>query len=167
VLEILQASLRGRVGTATSVPSPPPEQLATGLSVLETVAADQAGEGLCGNVTVDSLAKIAIPQALTEGTTACGDCSGSHEYTYCGDNQPVGPNCNSLLDALVGGCKVLVCIQEVIVPTQPDVKSGSGAALAVEGTLNKVPSAQTDGNKDAYSAFFTFTAKRQHASGKL
>lgn len=167
VLEILEASLRGRVGTAASTPSPPPAELAAGLAVFESLAADQTDEGLCGNVTVESLAEIAIPQALTEGATACGDCAGSHAYTYCGDNQPVGPSCNSLLDALVGGCRVLACTTEVIVPTQPNVTSGSGAALSVEGSLSKVPSAQTDGNKDAYSAYFTFTARRQHVSGKL
>ena len=166
VLEILNAAARGRVGSATSVPSAPPAQLAAGFVAPETFAADQADEGLCGNVTVESLAKIAIPQALTEGVTACGDCNGSHAYTYCGDDMPVGPSCNSLLDALVGGCRVIACTTEVIAPTQPDVKNG-GSALAVQGAENKVPSSQTDGNKDAYSAFFSFTAKRQHATGKL
>jgi cysteine-rich repeat protein len=164
-LEILNASLRGRVTGATSTPAPPPPQLAPGISVLEMVEANGADEGLCGNVTVDSLSKIAIPEALTTGIGACGDCAGSHAYTYCGADQPVGPNCNSLLDALVGGCKALVCVQEVVVPTQPDVKNG-GATLAVAGPTNKVPDADTNGNKDAYSAFFTFTAKRQKASGK-
>jgi cysteine-rich repeat protein len=165
LLEILEGRAVGRVGTATSKPPVPAALSGTGM-VFETIAADGDQEGLCGNVTVDSLAKIAIPQALTEAATKCGDCpDGSVTYTYCGDGAPVGPNCNSLLDALVGGCKVIACAAPVIIPTQPNVKNG-GATLAPEGALHKVPEAQTNGNRDAYTSYFKFTAKRQRITGQ-
>ncbi len=57
------------------VPAPPPAQLAAGLLVYQSITGSGTGQGLCGNITVDSLAKIPVPQALaTSGTTACGAC---------------------------------------------------------------------------------------------
>ena len=77
---------------APNVPAPPPGSLATGKTVFQTVTANGVGQGLCGNVTVESLASIPIPQQLTTGATACsGACGGSHAYTYCGMGNPVGP----------------------------------------------------------------------------
>jgi cysteine-rich repeat protein len=171
LLEMRDAKIRGMITGTPSVPAPPPTNLAAGLTVFPEVQADQTNQGLCGNITVASLAKIPIPEALADGTTACGSCSGSKDYTYCGDNMPVGPNCNSLLDALVGGCKVSVvlpCLITAINPTQPDVAKpgGSLTPLATAGALNKVPTAQTDNNKDAYSAYLRFNARRAHITGK-
>jgi len=155
---------------APSVPAPPPAQLTAGLTVFETITASGAEQGLCGNITVDSLARIPVPQALAVGggPTACGACAGSSTYTYCGANQPVGPGCNSLLDALVGGCKVLNCFLGAITPQQPDVPAmpgGTVQTLAL-GAGNKVPAGQTTGDLDAYSAYLTFDAKRQHLTGE-
>jgi cysteine-rich repeat protein len=172
LLEMRDAKVRGVTTGTPSVPAPPPATLAPGLTTFPEVQADQANQGLCGNITVASLAKIPIPESLAKGSsTACGACGGSKEYTYCGANQPVGANCNSLLDALVGGCKVSVvlpCLVTAINATQPDVPKpgGSLTPLSVAGSLNKVPAAQSDNNKDAYSAYLRFNARRAHLTGK-
>lgn len=155
---------------APSVPAPPPAQLAAGLTVFETITASGAGQGLCGNITVDSLARVPVPEALSTagGATACGTCMGSASYTYCGANQPVGPGCNSLLDVLVGGCKVVNCFVAAINPLQPDVPAVSGGTVKTLalGAGNKVAASQTTGDLDAYSAYLTFDAKRQHITGE-
>jgi cysteine-rich repeat protein len=153
---------------APNVPAPPPSVLAAGLSVFQTITANGAGQGLCGNMTVDSLAQIPIPASLAQGggNTACASsCGGSHAYTYCGAGMPVGPSCNSLLDAIVGGCKVIppICVA-VINATQPDVPSGTTVTPLVLGPNNKVQ--QTAGDLDAYSAFMPFAANRAHFTGE-
>jgi hypothetical protein len=164
VLQILNGNVRGRFVTTTSVPAPPPTQLLAGLQVVNGVTADGTTEGLCGNVTVESLAKIPVPEELTTGLTACrSTCSNSESYTYCGENQPVGPGCNSLLDVFVGGCRAALCIL-AITRTQPDVNNGGPSPLTL-GANNKVPDSQTTGNQNAYSSWFRFTALREHATG--
>jgi cysteine-rich repeat protein len=164
-LEILAAKTRGTVDAATSVPAPPPDALAPGLVVAESITADGTGQGLCGNVTVESLSKIPVPEMLTSGTFACrSSCSNSRAYTYCGEGQPVGPSCNSLLDAVVGGCRATLLCVTAISPSQPDVDNGGPSPLTL-GTGNKVPDAQTNGNRNAYSAWFRYTARRIHATG--
>lgn len=164
VLQLLNGNVRGRFSTATGVPAPPPSQLVAGLQVANGLVADGSSEGLCGNVTVESLAKIPVPEELTTGMNACRDtCSNSERYTYCGEGNPVGPNCNSLLDVFVGGCRAALCIT-AISRTQPDVNNGGHAPLTL-GTNNKVPESQTDGNLNAYSSWFRFTARRAHATG--
>jgi cysteine-rich repeat protein len=153
---------------APDKPAPPPTLLASSVSVLRTITATAAGKGLCGNITVESLAAIPIPQSLTQGTTSCSSsCSGSHAYTYCGEGNPVSAGCNSLLDAIVGGCqaRVIVCIN-AINPSQPDVAGAGYQGTLSVGAGNKVPASQTQGNTRAYSAFFTFAANRAHATGK-
>jgi cysteine-rich repeat protein len=168
LLQMRDARIRGVTSGTPNVPAPPPSALAPGLTVFPEFTANQTGQGLCGNITVDSLSKIPVPEALTTGTSACGACSGSKKYTYCGANQPVGANCNSLLDALVGGCKVLACLVTAINATQPDVPKpgGSLTPLSNQGPLNKIPTAQTSGNMDAYSAYLSFLARRAHITGK-
>lgn len=144
-----------------NVPAPPPAQLASGLTVFQTFTGSGTNQGLCGNITVESLAQIPIPQVLTTGLTACqAGCSGSHSYTYCGMGMPVGPNCNSLLDALVGGCKAAFCIN-AINAYQPDVP-GNGTATLTLGANNKVPAAQTTGNTNAYSSYMKLDGNRAH-----
>jgi cysteine-rich repeat protein len=162
VLEMRDAKMRGMVTGTPSVPAPPPQTLASGLTVFPEVQADQANQGLCGNITVASLAKIPIPESLTTGI---GNCS--QDYTYCGENMPVGPNCNSLLDAIVNGCNVFLGIA-AINKTQPDVPKpgGSLTPLSVDAGTKKVPAAQSDNNKDAYSAYLRFNARRAHITGK-
>jgi len=161
----LAATINGT--PAPNVPAPPPAQLAAGLTVFQTITGSGTGQGICGNVTVESLAQIPIPEALTTGFTACGNCTGSKSYTYCGANQPVGPSCNSLLDALVGGCKVAACFITAINALQPDV-AGTDADIdtLTLGTGNKVPASQVTGNDDAYSTYMKFNANRAHFTGE-
>jgi cysteine-rich repeat protein len=149
---------------AANVPPAPP-QLAPGLNVFQTVSASGAGQGMCGNVTVDSLAHIPVPSELTAGATACGACSGSHAYTACAGGV-VNADCNSLLDVLVGGCKVACFIIAVNVQ-QPDVSGSDNDidSLAL-GSNNKVPSTQSDGNDDGYSSYFKLDANRARVTGK-
>jgi cysteine-rich repeat protein len=203
-LDLLAAHLRATVDSspAPDVPAPPPSQLATGLAVFRTLTATGAGQGLCGNATVESLAKIPLPQSFaTGGLSACidsssfGSCSStpsitSHAYTWCGEHcgnpgdpdydangcssctadhchsNPVGSGCNSLLDAIIGGCVVNPpdC-KEAFIPTQPDVGTGGNApAKLTLGSGNKVtPSVATD----AYSAYFRFAANRAHVTNNL
>lgn len=168
VLGMRDAKVRAAAAGTPDVPAPPPAAIAPGLSVFRELTANQGNQGLCGNVTVASLAKIPVPEALTTGIAKCQPCPGSLEYTYCGKDQPVGDSCNSLLDALVGGCKGLTCALTAINPTQPDVAKPNGklTALSNQGARNKIPSADTDGNLDAYSAFLAFRARRVHLTGK-
>jgi cysteine-rich repeat protein len=165
---------------APNVPGPPPAKLANGLTVLQTMTASAANQGLCGNITVESLANVPIPAMLSSpasaGAAATHPCTAacpmSNVYTYCGMGMPVGPNCNSLLDVLVGGCNVatsaalcgLSALTEVVNPTQPDVPAsgGSSTMLTPDATTHKIPATQTSGDKDAYSAFMTFTGNRAH-----
>jgi cysteine-rich repeat protein len=154
---------------APNTPAPPPSQLTAGLSVFRTVTGSGTGQGLCGNVTVESLASIPAPEALTQGgSTACGMCQDSRQYVFCGAGMPVGPNCNSLLDILVGGCKVVACIATAVVPQEPDVPATMGGTVQNLnlGIGNKVPASMTTGNRDAYSAYMKFDANRAHITGE-
>jgi hypothetical protein len=172
LLQMRDAKIRGNTSGTDTVPAPPPAALASGLVVFPEGIGNQSNQGLCGAVTVESLSKIPIPSSLTSGAGQCRNCTGSKAYTYCGANQPVSANCNSLLDALVGGCKVnflvATCAITAITPTQPDVPKSGGSLtpLSVQGALNKVPASQTTGNMDAYSTYLQFRARRAHATGK-
>ncbi len=158
---------------APSKPGAPPTNLAAGLVTFQTVTADASGtQGLCGNITVESLAQIPIPEALTTGTTACNSgCSGSNAYSYCGKGMPVSATCNSLLDAVVGGCKATFLCVGAINASQPDVAgAGFAGTLTVvsggAGQPKKVPEAQWSGNTRAYSSYIAFKANRTHLTGK-
>ncbi len=170
-LKLRDARFAGRIDAtpAPNVPAPPPAALASGLTVFQSLTANGADQGLCGNVTVESLAKIPVPQSLTTGATACAaTCANSRAYTYCGTNNPVGAGCNSMLDLIVGGCRVIspLCIN-AINATQPDVATGTGpATLTLTAGTNKVPDAQWQGNTNGYSAFLKFTARRAHLTGR-
>jgi cysteine-rich repeat protein len=150
---------------APNKPAPPPAQLASGFTAFQTTTGNNDGtQGLCGNITVESLAAIPIPEALTTTCVACA--SGSKAYTYCGAGNPVGPGCNSLLDAVVGGCKALFCLVSAVnASPKPDV-AGSGPSTLTLGAGNKVPVAQTNGNTNAYSAYMLFKGNRAHLTGK-
>jgi cysteine-rich repeat protein len=174
VLEMTNAAIAGLVDVTapptTPGPPPNPNQLAAGLKVFQTVTASGATQGLCGNITVESLAQIPVPQILTAlpdaGQFACA-CGGL-TYTYCGAGNPVGPNCNSLLDVLVGGCnaKVGICTQ-VVNATEPDVAAnGTVTHLTLTPGTNKVAQT-TAGDKDAYSAWLKFDAERVHITGQF
>jgi cysteine-rich repeat protein len=144
---------------APDAPAPPPAKIAAGLTVFQTMTATGADQGLCGDVTVASLAQIPVPSALTTGTTKC-----SEGYTSCASG-PVSATCNSLLDVFVGGCSLLGGSVAVINPTQPDVAAGTSVQTLSVGANKKVtlPSATDD---DAYSAYLQFTANRAHFSGE-
>jgi len=169
LLEMLQARIWATLNgnPAPNTPAPPPAQLASGLVVFQTFTGSGNNQGLCGNITVESLAQIPAPQSLSVGgSNACGTgllCgSGAKKYTYCGMGMPVGPNCNSLLDILVGGCQVAGCLVTAINPTQPDVPFNGTVANLTLGPGNKVPANQTTGDKDAYSSYLKFDGNRAH-----
>jgi hypothetical protein len=77
---------------------------------------------------------------------------------------PVTANCNSLLDALVGGCNVVLGLA-AINATQPDVAGNGGKVTKLTvGAKNKVT--VPAGDTDAYSSYLTFAAERAHFSGE-
>jgi cysteine-rich repeat protein len=157
---------------APDVPAPPPARLAPGLRVVREMTASGTGQGVCGNVTVESLAQIPVPYPLAAGgpLPCLATCPGSRSYAYCGDGQPVGPACNSLLDVIVGGCKVGMVVPcfAAVNAQQPDVAGVAGGTVAAltPGADGKVPDAQTAGNRDGYSAYLGFDATRVHVTGR-
>ena len=155
------------VPQGSSPPAPPPDQLDPSLSTFESLRADGPDEGFCGAVTVASLSVIPLPEQFTAGGSVCTSaCSNSKSYVYCGQGQPVGPSCNSMLDLLVGGCRVGALCVIGSTPTQPDVGTdGNAPALLVgDPMLNKVdPPVPTD----AYSTSFVITARRAHITNNL
>src|SRR4029077_16192532 len=82
----------------TSTGSPPGHLASENLDpTLESYDMSSSGSA-CGDVRASSPQAIPSRAALgTGGTTACGACAGSHAYTAS----------NSLLDLLVGGCKIV------------------------------------------------------------
>jgi hypothetical protein len=173
-LDLLDATMGGTIdGTpAPNVPAPPPAALAAGLTVFQTITANGFGQGICGDITVASLAKIPVPSVLAQGggATACAACPASSTYTACTGTDQVGVDCNSLLDVLVGGCGLIplhgACLAPVINPTQPDVAAGSSVQnLSLGGSINTVTPSPS-GDMDAYSAYLTFTANRAHFTGE-
>ncbi|HLK35344.1 MAG TPA: DUF4215 domain-containing protein [Polyangiaceae bacterium] len=169
VLGVRNARLTGALNAAPvpDVPSPPPEHLASGVTVFQAMTADQAGQGICGNLTVASLAAVPVPQSLTTGSTACsGSCSGSRSYTSCGSSTTVGDGCNSWLDVLVGGCAVSALCIPAVNAQQPDVAEATTVRTLSLGAGNKVPASQSAGNQDAYSAYLKFDTLRAHISGE-
>jgi hypothetical protein len=144
-VRLIDVDVTSSFDPASSAPAPPPAaaQLRSDLRVVESLSGR-----LCGAATVESLASVPLPASFT----SCG-------YTFCGSDQAVGPGCNSVLDYLVGGC------QGTATPLQPDIDHG-GVAPLTAGTNKKVPSEQSNGNRNAYSAHFAFNARRAHATGK-
>ena len=173
VMTMRNAKIRGTFGTTTSVPAAPPGSLAAGARVFETIVATASGsngQGLCGDITVESLAQIPVPEDLaTGGATACGNCGGGRQYTYCGAGNPVGAGCNSLLDVFVGGCKTrqFICVTAINATPRPDRAGTDGDTDTLTlGAGNKVPASQTTGNDDGYSSYLTFEGKRAHITGR-
>jgi hypothetical protein len=161
VLTMTSAHIGGTLNGSPppNVPAPPPTTLAPGLTVFQSITANGFGQGLCGNITVASLAAVPLPGALASGgATGCDE-----SYTYCGDGKPVGPSCNSLLDAIVGGCHILNGLITAINPTQPDVPANA-PALTVGSNMKVTVTAQN--GMDAYSAFLAFAAVRTHLTGE-
>jgi len=168
-ISVRDAVVAAVVGPTTSLPGPPPDQFAPGFAAFEGVQASDGNHGLCGNLTVESLATMPLPAEFTSGgAAACsGACAGSGSYTWCGTGNPVGPGCNSTLDILVGGCAVSppLCIG-LLDPTQPDVGTGGQppVVLIPDPTTGKVTVVEPD---DAYSSWFEFTAERVHLTNNI
>jgi cysteine-rich repeat protein len=150
-----------------TTPAPPPSSLRSGTTVFQTLGNNTTNtQGICGNITVSSLAQIPVPQLLSDGGSfACG-CQSSAWYTYCGSGNPVGPGCNSMLDVIISGCKVnLIGCDKVVTATQPDVAGNGGTVTPLTaGAGNKVTVPQ--GDNDAYSSYLEFTANRVHLTGQ-
>jgi cysteine-rich repeat protein len=159
-VQMNNAKLVATIGGTTSTPAPPPTNLVGNFAVFETITANGAGQGLCGDVTVASLAQVPIPVTLvTGGATAC-----TPAYTACPGNQ-VTATCNSWLDLVVSGCKTTGGLVTVVNATQPDVPGNGGAITVLHaGAMNKVTVPAGDG--DAYSSYQTFTANRAHFTGE-
>ncbi len=169
-LAIRGARLEAMVDTLSSLPAPPPYQPAPDLAAFETLDASGSTLGLCGNLTVGSLAAIPVPQSVTVGGNACrDDCPGSRSYVSCSGG-PVTPSCHSLLDVLVGGCRVQTgCLLTVVSPTQPDVGVGANPPNTLSfapsgGGIDKVVVVEPD---DAYSSWFTLATQRVHITDNL
>lgn len=166
-LTVSNALMRATLNAPTDVPAPPPTSLAAGVKVFQAITGSLADQGICGNVTVDSLAHIPVPASLASGDTACMACTDSHTYTACSGNT-VEAGCNSMLDVLVGGCKALGCALTLVTAVQPDVPASAGAAVTPLslGSGSAVSSDLSNGNNDAYSSYFQFQAVRAHITGK-
>ena len=144
------------------VPPPPPANgLANGIKVFRTITGS-AGQGICGDLSVDSLSKIPVPSQLAQGGPyACSNCGAGVSYVPCPSGQ-VTAGCNSILDVLVSGC-VVTCVVAVK-PQQPDVAASGGTPTHLSvGAMNKVVNAS--GDLDGYSIYLTFKGNRVHATG--
>ena len=160
--------LLAQVGATTSLPAEPPSNFAPGFVAFETLAATDSFHGLCGNLTVGTLAVIPVPDVFTSGVGTCQTCAASRAYTSCGVG-PVTDSCHSMLDVMVGGCQVLGCAVTVVNPTQPDVGVDPNPPNvlifeATGGGIDKVTVVETD---DAYSSWFQFTSERVHLTNNL
>jgi cysteine-rich repeat protein len=130
---------------------------------LQTFATLTNGQ-MCGDISASSLAAMPVPEQLTSGSTSC-----SQGYTQS----------NSMLDVLVGGCKVFIIT--ALGATQPD-KAASGVPVAGAGAPYKLTTSGTKvtGCKDksgasvdldaclksaSYSAAFKFTSQRVAVRG--
>jgi hypothetical protein len=168
--DLADTKLRVRIDDSPppDVPAPPPASLAPGLAVFQSFTGAGTDQGMCGALTVGSFVNVVLPQEFSLGPNACQPasvCSDSRTYTYCGPGQPVGPNCNSMLDVLVGGCKVTALCVPAVKPTQPDVGSGGNPpaplAFAADGKVH--PSVPTDG----YSFYIRVNGRRAHLTNNL
>jgi len=166
--DVLLSVLLGATSTPTVSAGLPPGHVAS--ENLDPALVSYASGGqknsngagyLCGKVSAESLAQIAIPQALAgSGLLNC-----SQSYTLS----------NSLLDVLVGGCTIFFTSQ--ISSTQPDTHDpdvpdvGAGPNYTLSANSQKVVDGCTDTNgqsvsltdclKDAaYSSYFKFATGR-------
>src|SRR5262249_35032512 len=83
-IDLRDAMMQGSIapGPPPNAPAPPPSALAPGFATFQSVTANQANQGLCGAVTVASLAAMPVPEELTSGVGQCiAACPGSKSYT--------------------------------------------------------------------------------------
>ncbi len=159
-IDFVATRLSATIATAPApdVPAPPPAMLKAGLTTFQEITGSGAAQGICGNITVSSLAQAPVLKILTSGLLACT----TPAYTYCGNGMPVGPSCNSMLDVFVGGCSVgpLAAVNA----TPPDVAGNGTVQPLALGANNKVT--VPAGDTDAYSSHWTFNANRAHFTGE-
>ncbi len=165
--DLLDVSVRAHFSDTLdpNVPAGPPESLAPGLQVPQEIIGEGDDEGICGTITVSYFAS----QPLSSGLADCLDCPGrSRTYNPC-EGEMLTETCNSALDVVVGGCVLGPSCDagiEIIFPSQPDVDHGGIAVLTNDpANLNKIPTAQTDGNLNGYSYYYHFRARRVHITG--
>jgi cysteine-rich repeat protein len=132
------------------------ENLDPSLQSFASTVGNGVGEGMCGNVTVASLASVPVPSAFTSGTAACIQAPGSHSYTAA----------NSLLDVIVGGCTALGGFAVLVNATQPDVPANATVTTLTLGAGNHVVQ-DTQNDQDAYSAYFSLTTDRVIAKSPI
>lgn len=140
----------------------PPGHLASeNLDPALTSYGAMSGGSLCGGIDTSSLAAIPIPSTLLSGPSQC-----TENY----------PATASVLDVLVGGCKVLGGFITAINPTQPDTSdpnapiAGAGAPYFLSESNLQVSSCRDKNNAGvplsaclaaaAYSSYFKFTTDR-------
>jgi cysteine-rich repeat protein len=114
-LSMWNVDLRAAIGADAAIKTStglPPGHLASEHDVAGLTSYGTAGVGangpageLCGNITAQSLANVAVPMLVAKGGSAA-----------CTAGYVVGQN--SLLDVVVGGCRVLII--SAINATQPD-----------------------------------------------
>lgn len=136
------------------------ENLDPALASYGSSGAGIAGE-LCGNVNAASLAAMPAPVALINGSISCVE-----GYTAT----------SSLLDVIVGGCRVLGGLITAISPTQPDqedpnvLAAGAGPPYRLTLVGSRVTGCRDKNstsvdlnaclNDAAYSSFFKFSTDR-------
>lgn len=141
------------------------ENLDPALQSFSTMAAPNASGGgkLCGNVSAQSLSQVAIPTALaTGGSSACAE---GYSAT------------NSVLDVLIGGCRVLAIIPVINIRqpdqedvTAPNVGAGYPYTLSADPMTKQVNACRDRTNAivnlascladAAYSSYFKFATDR-------
>jgi hypothetical protein len=164
VLSLANTTISAPIG-ASSVPTEsgsgnPPGHLASenlnpAIQSFASMGTASSEGKLCGALTATSLAAIPIPSTLVSGETACVNTTGSHVYT----------SGNSMLDVLVGGCKVVLGVVTVVNPTQPDTVLSGGTicpltTATVNGVTNHVNASPSCLAQDGYSSYFQFTTDR-------
>ncbi len=152
-LDLVSAKLRGRLGGATTPDAK--IDLAPGLTVVESLDGSAPDYGMCGGVTVDSLARIRLPQFIGPSV----HCNSGLTFKTCKGR--LDSSCNSLLDVIVGGC----ASSNVNIQKQPDLPGSGPSTLVPDPTTRKIPRSQTAGNTNAYSFWFSFKAVRENVTG--
>lgn len=149
---------------APDVPAPPPSALGAGLVVFQEMDAMGSDMGLCGALTVQSLADIQIPSDFQfDGRVSCqanSECGPADQENFTRRYDAT----NTMLDLVVGGCRVLC--SPAVVPTDPDVGVNGNApnALEADKTTGKVTVIEPD---DAFSFWVNLATNRAHITNNL
>ncbi|MBK7402047.1 MAG: DUF4215 domain-containing protein [Myxococcales bacterium] len=168
-LNLSAVRVRGTIG-ATSKPlastaATPGHLVAEHLDPALVSFATTSNGQLCGNVSAYSLSKVPVPAAILAGGSVA--CIENYSAT------------NSLLDVLIGGCRVIGGLITAVSKTQPDVSdptapvAGAGPkyTLSASSSSTKVVDTCKDKsgatvtfatciNSAAYSSYFKFTTDR-------